>query len=153
MNTRRTDQPPARDAGLEREWQLQERALHEERTGAAPPEDPAVADYRRIVHALRRPLPERLPSNFAYQVARLAARLPKASRLDLRLERWLVRGLVVALSLGALVAAARYGRDWVRTIETAGPATTGWLGLLAACLLLTWGMQGWRALRRGSEVD
>ena len=53
---------PGTDA-FEREWQLQERALRDERTGRAG--DPDIAAYRRVARALRQPQPDRLPSNFA----------------------------------------------------------------------------------------
>jgi hypothetical protein len=52
----------------EREWNLQERALREERLHAAAG-DPDVAAYRRIVRTLREPLPDALPTNFAASVA------------------------------------------------------------------------------------
>jgi hypothetical protein len=148
MNTRRTDDPSLRNAESQREWQLQERALREEREGIEASDDPEVADYRRIAHALRRPLPERLPSNFAFQMAQLVARLPKVSRLDLRLERWLVRGLVGAMVLGGGVATAVYGRDWLAALEAGGSGAGKWIVAAGACLLLTWGMQGWRAFRQ-----
>lgn len=135
----------------EHEWQLQERALHEAR--AREDGDDALAAYRRIDRALRQPPAERLPSNFAYQVAALAARLPRIAPLDLRLERWLLRGLVAAMALGAVIAAVVYGSQWLAAgdaLAAAGnnPHALGWVLLLGACVLLSWGMQGLRALRK-----
>ena len=152
MNSRRPGHDPSHAAGTADEWALQERAMHDVRAGAGDgAEDPDLAAYRRIARALRTPPAGRLPSNFAFQVAQLAARLPRVSRLDLRLERWLVRSLVAAMALGALVVAAVYGMGWLRTLESTGAGAGGWVGALAACLLLTWSMQGWRALRRGGS--
>lgn len=135
----------------EHEWQLQERALREAR--AQEHGDHALAAYRRIDRALRQPPDERLPSNFAYQVAALAARRPRATGLDLRLERWLLRVLVAAMALGALVAGFAFG-DALRAAGDAliasgnGSHAVGWIALVGACVLLSWGMQGVRALRR-----
>lgn len=146
MNIRLPGQGPSRIDAEAREWDLQERALREARDGAqgdAP--SPELAAYRRIAGALRVPPPERLPSNFAFQVAQLAARLPGARRLDTRLELWLVRSLVAAMGVGGVVVAAIYGAGWLHAVQSTGAA--GWAATLAACLLLTWGMQGWRALR------
>jgi hypothetical protein len=145
MNTRPPWNDPSRIDADAREWELQERARSDVRdaiAGDAVPSD--FAAYRRIAQALRSPPPARLPSNFAFQVAQLAARVPKARRLDTRLEQWLVRSLIAALSVGGLVVAALYGADWLRTVEATGAG--GWAATVAACLLLTWAMQGWRAL-------
>ncbi len=148
MNKRIPENDPSRIQIDAREWSLQERAMHEARTATrGETADPELAAYQRIAGALRTPPPERLPSNFAYQMAQLAARLPKASRLDLRLEQWLVRGLVAAMVLGGVVVAVIYGANWLRTLESTGTGAGGWAATVAACLLLTWGMQGWRALR------
>lgn len=147
MNARppwESDSPMDADA---REWELQERARSDVRDGLAGDAVPGdFAAYRRIAHALRTPQPERLPSNFAFQVAQVAARLPKASRLDLRLEQWLVRSLVAAMVVGGLVVAAIYGAGWLHALDATGTGMAGWAATAALCLLLTWGMQSWRAL-------
>lgn len=139
------------DQASEQEWNLQERAFVEERAiekrasaeARGAPEDADTAAYRRIVRALRRPPAERLPSNFAWQVAQLAARLPRPSRLDLRLESWLVRGLVAAMVLGGLAVAGVYGLGWLRALDASGSAGN-WLLLVAGCVALTWLPEGWR---------
>ena len=152
MNSRRPGHDPSHADGTADEWALQERAMRDVRAGAGDgAEDPDLAAYRRIARALRTPPAGRLPSNFAFQVAQFAARLPRASRLDLRLERWLERSLAAAMALGALVVGGVYGMDWLRTLESTDPGVAGWVGALAACLLLTWGMQGLRAPRSGVD--
>ena len=83
----------------EREWQMQERALREERFGAAAGDDPGIAAYRHVARALREPLPDALPSDFAEAIAAQAARLPV--RGESALERWLVRLLYVAFVVSA----------------------------------------------------
>jgi hypothetical protein len=147
MNTRPPWDDPSRIDADAREWELQERARSDVRdaiAGDAVPGD--FAAYRRIAQVLRTPPPERLPSNFAFQVAQLAARMPQARRLDTRLEQWLMRGLVTVMGAGGVVVAALYGAAWLRTLESIGTGAGGWAGTVAACLLLTWAMQGWRAL-------
>lgn len=146
MNRRRRQ-----DADFEHEWALQERALSGERTGQeraghdAGGDEPGIAEYRRIIRALRRPPAARLPSNFAWQVAQLAAKLPRASRLDLRLERWLVRGLVTAMVLGAAVVFALYGVEWLQALDATGTAGN-WVLLVATCVVLSWLPEGVRRL-------
>lgn len=148
MNKRIPEAQPLQGDADAREWALQERARHDARAGArGHVEDPDLDAYQRIAQALRTPPAERLPSNFAFQVAQLAARLPKASRLDLRLEQWLVRGLVATMVLGGVVVAAIYGGSWLGTLESSGVGAGGWVATLLACVLLTWGMQGWRLLQ------
>lgn len=147
MNTRPPWEDPLRIDADAREWELQERARSDVREGIAGDAVPGdFAAYRRIARALRTPPPERLPSNFAFQVAQLAARAPDLRRVDLRLEQWLVRSLLVVLAAGALVVAVIYGGGWLRALDATGTGVAGWLGTAAACLLLTWGMQGWRAV-------
>jgi hypothetical protein len=152
MNTRHplTQDDFAHDVP-EHEWQLQERALREAR--AQEHGDHALAAYRRIDRALRQPPDARLPSNFAYQVAALAARLPRATGLDLRLERWLLRGLAAAMALGALVAGFAFGDALLAVgdaLIASGNGSHGarWIALVGACILLSWGMHGLRALQR-----
>ncbi len=147
MNARPPWNDPSRTDADAREWELQERARSDVRdaiAGDAVPSD--FAAYRRIAQALRTPPPERLPSNFAFQVAQLAARMPKARRLDTRLEQWLMRGLVTVMGIGGVVVAAVYGAGWLQALESTGAGAAGWAAAVAACLLLTWAMQGWRAL-------
>lgn len=117
---------------------MQERAFGKARVGAdVDADEPGLAEYRRVAEALRRePSEARLPSNFAWQVAQLAQRLPRVAPLDLRLERWLLRSLAAAMGLGALVAAAFFGDAWVRAFDATG-STGVWLSLLAACCALT----------------
>lgn len=147
MNSHTPAQDTPRIDADAREWELQERARSDVRDGIGGDAVPGdFAAYRRIAQALRTPPPERLPSNFAFQVAQLAAQLPKARRLDTRLELWLVRSLMAAMGVGGVVVAAIYGTGWLRAVEATDAGAAGWAATVGACLLLTWGMQGWRVL-------
>jgi len=127
----------------EREWQLQERALREERDGAPTSDDPALADYRRVSRALRAPLPVDLPFDFAAQVsARVAARHAAEGRL----EQVLTHALLGALALASVVVSLQYGGSWLRDSLALLPAGRWDLGLqwglaVIACLGLSWSME------------
>ena len=142
-----TRHPHERDAA---EWALQERARAQvNEPGAGPADEPALRDYLRIAQALRREPDERLPSNFAWQVAQRATRLPRRARIDLRLERWLLRALVCAMGLGAVVVATLYGAGWVTALQRSG-AGADWSLLLGACVALALvpeAVQAWRRRR------
>jgi hypothetical protein len=122
----------------EREWQAQERALQEERLHLTG--DPRLAAYRRIARALRQPLPDALPADFARQLAARVGQVP----LDTRFEQGLVRGLAALLALSGAVAAALYGQSWLPAIAAALPASASgvaahWLLALGACVGMSWG--------------
>lgn len=146
-----TQHPGPGNDSFEREWQLQERALREERAGLAADGDPDLASYRRVARALRRAPEERLPSNFAYVVAGLAAQGLRAARLDTRLEQGMVRVLVAVMALGAVAVGLLFGRDWLAALDAYGPGASAWLATAVACVGLTWAMEGlrrWRFSRR-----
>jgi negative regulator of sigma E activity len=62
-----------RSALDEREWQAQERARIAARTGdgASLAQDPLATRYRRVADALRTPLPDALPADFAARMAQI----------------------------------------------------------------------------------
>lgn len=125
----------------EREWRLQERALREERLASADSGDAEVEAYRHVVRALREPMRETLPPDFAVGVAARAARLP--ARGDGALERWLMRALVAAFVASALYVVASDGGQWLRASRSLLPATEAmdmrnWGLALGACLFATW---------------
>jgi len=131
----------------EREWRLQERALREERLHADDAGDPEIAAYRQVVRALRQPLPDALPADFAQGVAAQAARLP--ARGESAVERWLVRGLVVAFAVSALYFVANDGGAWLRASLSLLPnadarALRSWGLALSACVAITWAFGRWR---------
>jgi hypothetical protein len=128
----------------EREWQAQERALREVRAGCAPSNDPLLASYRSVARALRQPLPDALPADFAQIVAKraFAAHTP----LDLRFEQALMRNLVVVLALSAAVATALYGSVFLQALAALMPASSstvafGWALALAGCVGLSWSFE------------
>lgn len=134
MNRRRE---PNFEPASEQEWLLQERACEEVRhVRPSDASEPGLAEYRRIAHALRREPGQRLPSNFAWQVAQMAQRLPNASRIDTRLERWLLLGLMVAMAAGVLLTALAFGSQLMLGFSAAG-RTGQWGVLVLACLAVT----------------
>jgi hypothetical protein len=121
----------------EREWQAQERALQDVRTGT-PSTDPLAARYRAVAEALRAPLPELLPPDFA---ARMAAQVRHAP-LDARFEGTLVRTLTTLLGLSGAASAALYGRQWLPAIlgplQLDSASALNWTLALGACVAITW---------------
>lgn len=120
------------------EWLAQERALQDERAGVTTSNDPLVARYRVIAHALRQPLPEALPADFA---RKLAAQVQNAP-LDTRVEQGLMRALVTLMAVSGAVVAALYGQSWWLAIAELLPLSSGvainWALALAACVGASW---------------
>jgi hypothetical protein len=130
------EQQPPHDEATEREWTLQEQALRAERLGLDPSRDAKLRSYRAVAHALRQPMQEDLPSDFAAQVA---ARVLRTNTADTRLELWLsgaFLGVLVAMLAGIVVqysdALLQLGRSTLLTLGLLNP----WLLALAGCLLL-----------------
>jgi anti-sigma factor RsiW len=94
------------DDSMEREWALQEQAVRAERLGLDTSDDQILRRYRAVAHALRKPLDEELPLDFASAVAREARRRAAGDmRLELYLS-WALLGVLVAMLIGVMV---RYG--------------------------------------------
>ena len=146
-------EPRDRDAIDEREWQAQERALQAERNGAGSgADDPLVARYRVLARALRQPLADAPPADFAAAVARRIAPLAAAEATvvaDGVLERVLTQALIAALGLSGGVVAVLYGRDWLASIAAALPDGDGgqWTLAIALCLGASWALEQWRRQR------
>ena len=129
----------------EREWRAQERALHDERAGASVGDDPLIAAYRDVTRALRAPLPEALPADFARAVAARCDPARAPVRVDTRLEQQVQRMLLAALAVAACVVAALYGGQWLHATADALPlfdsgVARNWTAALVACLALSWAM-------------
>lgn len=142
MNSRMNTRNPF-DNEAQREWDVQERALRDERGGlAVTSDDAALADYRRIARALRTPLPP-VPADFAADVARAAPATPAAD--GERLERGLLRGLFMLLALSMLAVGGYFGGEWLRALSqlvARTPVNAGhWLLALLACVALSWMLQ------------
>ncbi|MEJ7746941.1 MAG: hypothetical protein WKF61_09355 [Luteimonas sp.] len=123
----------------ELEWQAQERALREERErSGVPPTDSRIAEYRLIARALRQPLPDLLPADFARDLAARVGHVP----LDTRLERWLMRLLVGAMVMSGLATALIYGAGWWQAVVDSVPQTSAttvnWIFAIAACMGGSW---------------
>lgn len=115
----------------------------------------AAEAYRRIAQALRRPPPVDLPPDFAVRMARMAETLAQAPAptagpavaADPVLERVLVRALVAAFALGAVVVGLVYGARVFTQLQAAiGAQGVQWAALLAGCLGLSWSLDRLRTL-------
>jgi anti-sigma factor RsiW len=130
------EQHPPHDDANEREWALQEQALRAERLRLDPRGNATLQRYRAVAHALRQPLDENLPPDFAAQVA---AQVQHRSAVDMRLELWLsgvLLGLLGTAMLGLLIV---FGHAWLelgRLAMTAHGLSSPWLFALIACVVL-----------------
>ena len=123
----------------QREWEAQERAVADERSGAPSTGDRNVDAYRLVARALRAPPLAPLPSDFA---ARTAARARALHAGNERVEVWLERGLLALLLLAGAAALFTYNRDWLRELDLSVPEgaamgiriVAGWAIAVAACL-------------------
>jgi hypothetical protein len=126
------DQP----SWVRREWAAQERARQEERLALdAAASDPLVRRYRIGAHALRQPLPDVLPKDFATQVTGAIQRT-RQSAGDTRLELAMLIGLCGLLGTVAMVIVSSYAAVWLPAILAALPvaeASNRWLLIFAGC--------------------
>ena len=138
------DLPPFDDAAREREWQAQERALHAEHDGIAPAgADARERRYRLIARALREPLPDALPADFARHVAALAADPPtRAPAARMTADAILIGALMACFGVAAGVVVALYGQAWLPAFHAILPSNTPavlrWPLALVACMGLSW---------------
>ena len=124
------------------EWQLQERALEEERRGVSPHDTQgALAEYRLIARVLREPLSDALPPDFA---AHMATQVESAVELENDyLEKWLQRMLSSVLLVAGAIAALVVGGRLVKMLSTSALGTTGlsaatdWIVVAALCCLIS----------------
>jgi len=129
----------------EREWQAQERARLEARIGGTS-DDPLVARYRKVSQALRAPLPDALPDDFAAQMARMAqagvAAPMHVEEPDSPFERDLTRVLVGLFGVAAVVFAAMFGKAWLaptmELLRLDSGVAVNWVLALGACVGATW---------------
>ena len=131
----------------EREWLAQERAMRDAREGAAST-DPMAMRYRKIADALRAPLPDLLPPDFAAQVARqaeinakapvIAPEPPAEKGFEFKLER----GLLGLLGLGSAVVAGVYGQAWLaptrELLHLDSNVAVNWALALGVCVGVSW---------------
>ncbi|WP_266171169.1 hypothetical protein [Dyella subtropica] len=131
---------PDNDA-IEREWQAQERAWRAERLGLDTNGDAHLLRYRLVAHALRQPLDQQLPLDFAHDVAALAhaqARRHKAA--DMRIEKALSYVLLGILMIALVALIIAHGHEWLRASEAVLPPhmlSNPWLLMLVGCVVLS----------------
>ncbi|BDU18708.1 hypothetical protein [Dyella sp. GSA-30] len=121
------------------EWQAQEQALQRERAQYAHDnrDSARVQGYRVVMRALKQPLPDLLPENFAARVAALAERdaIPPS-----RLENGLLAALMTTLVCGLIVLAVIDGRDWLHAIADLRLFGNPWIYALLVCLAMSQGI-------------
>jgi hypothetical protein len=137
--------PSFDDANDEREWQLQERAMRRERLHLdASGDDARTRRYRLLARALREPLPESLPADFARNVAARA----KAAPASFRVESLMMTLLTLALGIASIAVIAIYGREWLPSFSAIVPAPRGqagdWLLAFAGCVGASWLLGQWQ---------
>ena len=132
------------DPGIdEREWLAQERARLEARGAAPDAGDPMVARYRALSQALRTPMADGLPADFAAQVARRAQAAHAAPvEVEAPFERDLTHVLIGVFALSAAAVAAMYGKQWLPPImellHLDSASAMNWALALGACVGATW---------------
>jgi hypothetical protein len=146
MNQHIDDIPPFDDANHEREWLAQEGAMRRERLHLDPAGDDARGRrYRLLARALREPLQDGLPADFATRVAARAAAAPESA---LRFEFVVMTALAIALAIAAGAVTAIYGGEWLPSFRAILPApqapASRWLLALAGCLGASWLLGQWQ---------
>jgi hypothetical protein len=136
--------PPFDDAAREREWLAQENAMRRERLHLDPHSDDArTKRYRMLARALRQPLDENLPPDFARQLAAqvgAANATPRPASGSGNFELGLTAVLCLALLVSSIVVSVKYGDAWLRPLIALSPSTSSsWrlLLALAACMAFT----------------
>lgn len=139
----------------EREWDAQERALREERLGAAPKRrETRVNEYRLLARALGDPALDPIPEDF---VTRTAARAVGVEAAKDRLDVWLQHGLIALLAAVGVSTMAALAGSWLQAfgIAITRPAALSllsWTTAILACIALSEALDYWRR-KRGSGGD
>ena len=142
--------PPFDDTAHEREWLVQERAMRRERLQLDPTGDDARSRrYRLLARALREPLPDALPADFAQRLAaRVAAAPTRRAAPGRSFESTLTLALATVLAVAASVVVAIYGGTWLPSFVTLLPSphapATRWLLALTGCLGVSWLLGLWQ---------
>jgi hypothetical protein len=140
------DIPPFDDTASEREWLAQESAMRRERLHLDHAADDARSRrYRLLARALREPMPDGLPADFA---TRVAARVAASPAPSMRFEFALMIALVIALVIAAAAVTTIYGSAWLPSFSAILPApqapASRWLLALAGCLGVSWLLGQWQ---------
>jgi hypothetical protein len=146
--------PSFDDDAHEREWLAQENAMRRERLQLDPAGDDARSRrYRLLARALREPLPDALPADFARQLAARVAASPARSASGMRFELVLMLALATALVVAGAAVVTIYGSAWLPPFAALLPASrapaTHWLLMLAGCIGLSWLLGWWQQHARG----
>jgi nitroreductase len=118
----------------EEEWEYQERALEDIRTGnVLGHESPRLLEYRILMTILARQTIPALSEDFAHRVSLLTdLRSEKRRRLDRRFESGLAAAMLMMLALVAFGLSACFGTEWLKPVIGTDP----WLEAFLVCLVI-----------------
>jgi hypothetical protein len=127
---------------LQREWELQEQALRDERLGKGTGQSTAKDErYRVIAQALRQPLELELDDGFARQVAR-RARSAASSHLTRpgALENALLYAAIAHLGISLVWMIWKLAKEDGFSVPLAYVAAllNSWIGVAAVCMFSWW---------------
>ncbi|EIL97674.1 hypothetical protein RHOFW104T7_03380 [Rhodanobacter thiooxydans] len=149
--TKHTDDyiPAFDDPAREREWLAQESAMRRERLQLDPASDDARGQrYRLLARALREPLAEALPADFAQQLAARIAAAPVRRAANGGVESMLALALAITLVIAAAAVVAIHGSTWLppfaALLPTPHAPATRWLLALGGCLGASWLLGQWQ---------
>lgn len=142
------------DPALEAEWQAQEQALRAERGHADGAHDDArLRSYRAITRALREPLADALPADFAARMARrVESQAEDSPAVTTRFERIAIGTMIALFGIAIGIAVAMSASTVLQPVGDAvrqivGWVANPWLVALGACLAVSSAVQRWtRAL-------
>jgi hypothetical protein len=141
--------PPFRNAAHEREWLVQEAAMRQaNQQSDLPGADARDASYRLIARRLREEPAERLPADFAEQLARqLVAGPARTAAPRLPGESILTAVLLGVLAVATGVVVALYGSTWLPSFTLVLPHPRAPAAVLllafAGCLGASWLLARW----------
>jgi hypothetical protein len=128
----------------------QTEAERAEREQSATRGDPRVDRYRLIVRALRQPLTQQLPDDFA---ARVAAAAELRERGD-GFEDWLIVALLLVMGIGGLLFIGPTLANIAHAMVSISLPPLPWnqLVMAALCIGIVWAIDtGWTRMHRGSR--
>lgn len=130
----------------ENEWLAQEQAMRLGRKAEASPAiDALTASYLPVMQALRAPLEDALPADFASRLAGLVQSRAQQGVVDGRVENLLLWGLGITFGIAALVVSLVYGASWfdagLLMSGQGGRSLSSWVLTLGACMGGSWFLQ------------
>jgi len=142
------DDPAFINPALEAEWQAQEQAMRTERANGAG-DDVRLQSYRAIARALREPLPDGLPADFAECMAQqVEAQAPQSAVFTTPFERITLGTMIALFGIAIGIAIALSASTTLQPVGEAVRQITHWVAnpwliALGVCLAVSTAMQQW----------